>query len=65
MRRQEFQLGDNKEIAAVPDPDCKVGVYIRQDDEGDDFILGENKKMVDEIVLDPDQEAEDCPTAQS
>ena len=48
---RESQLEDNAEIAAVPDPVC-------EGDEGD-LILRENEEIVDELVLDPDQEAED------
>ena len=48
----DIQLEDNAELTAVPDP-------IREGDEEEDLILGDNEEMVDELVLDPEQEAEE------
>ena len=49
---RDIQLEDNVETATVPDPIC-------ENDGEEDLILGDNEEMVDELVLDPDQEAEE------
>ena len=49
---RDIQLEDNVEMAAVPDP-------IRENDGEEDLILGDNEKLVDELVLDSDQEVKD------
>ena len=48
----DIQLGDYAEMEAVPDP-------TRINDEEENPVLEDNMEMVDELVLDTNQEAED------